>query len=205
MFDLEQSITNWREQMFAAGIEAAALEELESHLREEIEQAMRSGMGAQQAFELSVDLIGKAARINDEFKKIGMDARSPMRIVTLLMALCGTVKGGAMILPALGRWHVRGVLPLGPRLVGCALVVIAAGAAVCGIRTHRGTHGRKWISIFTVAAGCFYLVPLIQAFCIGKSDLAGWLFCIILAVVSVLFYGGCLYRLWSPGSPISGR
>jgi hypothetical protein len=38
MFDLEKSIPEWRQKMFAAGISAVALEELESHLREEIEQ-----------------------------------------------------------------------------------------------------------------------------------------------------------------------
>ena len=39
MFDLEQSITNWRKQMLAAGIKSPVpLEELEIHLREEIER-----------------------------------------------------------------------------------------------------------------------------------------------------------------------
>ena len=39
MFDLEKAIANWRKQMLAAGIKMPApLEELEIHLREEIEQ-----------------------------------------------------------------------------------------------------------------------------------------------------------------------
>ena len=39
MFDLEQSIADWRRQMLAAGIKTPVpLEELESHLREEIER-----------------------------------------------------------------------------------------------------------------------------------------------------------------------
>jgi hypothetical protein len=39
MFDLEQSIATWRRQMLDAGIKAPVpLEELESHLRDDIEQ-----------------------------------------------------------------------------------------------------------------------------------------------------------------------
>ena len=39
MFDLEQAIAEWRKQMLAAGIKAPVpLDELESHLREEVEE-----------------------------------------------------------------------------------------------------------------------------------------------------------------------
>ena len=45
MFDLEKAIADWRRQMLAAGIKTPVpLEELESHLREEIEQQMKSGL-----------------------------------------------------------------------------------------------------------------------------------------------------------------
>ena len=46
MPDLEKSIAEWRRQMLAAGIKTPVpLEELEIHLREEIEQQMKSGIG----------------------------------------------------------------------------------------------------------------------------------------------------------------
>jgi hypothetical protein len=48
------------------------------------------------------------------------------------------------------------------------------------------------ISIGAIAAGAFYIVPLIQAFFVQKADLAGWIFCAVLAVLSVSFYGTCL-------------
>ena len=42
MFNLEQSIADWRRQMLAAGIKMPVpLEELESHLREDIAQQMQ--------------------------------------------------------------------------------------------------------------------------------------------------------------------
>ena len=41
MFDLEQSIRNWRKQMLAAGIKSPVpLDELEIHLRDEIERRL---------------------------------------------------------------------------------------------------------------------------------------------------------------------
>ena len=61
MFDLEQSISDWRRQMLAAGIKTPVpLEELESHLREDIAQQMQSGLSAPQAFEIAANKVGHA-------------------------------------------------------------------------------------------------------------------------------------------------
>ena len=55
VFDLEQSIAAWRQQMLDAGIQTPVpLEELEIHLREDVEERMRSGVAGQQAFETTV-------------------------------------------------------------------------------------------------------------------------------------------------------
>src|SRR5271155_3701796 len=71
MFDLEKSIADWRKQMLAAGIKTPVpLEELEIHLREEIERQMNSGTNPQQAFENSVQQMGHADELKGEFKKI---------------------------------------------------------------------------------------------------------------------------------------
>jgi hypothetical protein len=71
MFNLEQSISGWRQQMLAAGIQSPApLEELEIHLHEEIERQIRSGMNDQRAFETAVRQIGQAEPLKAEFKKI---------------------------------------------------------------------------------------------------------------------------------------
>ena len=206
MFNLERSISEWRRQMIAAGIQTPApLEELESHLREEIERQLSLGVDEQKAFEISAARIGHAARIKNEFKKIGTTRKDMVRIIVMLMALFGTVLGGGMILPVLGQWRDRGVLHPGPLLAGSALAVFAACAVIYGVRTHHRTQGRKVISIFVFAAGSFYAVPLVQAFFIRKSDLPGWIFCAVLAAASILFYGGCLYRLWHPSTTSIGE
>ena len=70
MFDLEKSIADWRRQMLAAGIKTPVpLEELESHLREDIERQMKSGLSAQQAFEIAVKKIGQAPNSKENSKK----------------------------------------------------------------------------------------------------------------------------------------
>jgi hypothetical protein len=70
MFDLEQSIAKWRKHMLAAGIKTPApLEELEIHLREEIERQMQSGLNGQNAFEIASARIGQANSLKQEFQK----------------------------------------------------------------------------------------------------------------------------------------
>jgi hypothetical protein len=72
MFNLEQAISEWRRQMLAAGIRAPVpLDELEIHLREDVEQQMQSGINAQQAFEIAVAGIGQADALKTEFAKAG--------------------------------------------------------------------------------------------------------------------------------------
>jgi hypothetical protein len=70
MFDLDQAIAEWRGQMLAAGIKTPVpLEELESHLREDVEQQVRSGVDPEQAFEAATRQMGRASELKSEFKK----------------------------------------------------------------------------------------------------------------------------------------
>ena len=69
MFDLESSITRWRQQMLAAGITPATLDELECHLREESARQSDAGLDELAAFQVAVHKIGQPAPLNTEFKK----------------------------------------------------------------------------------------------------------------------------------------
>jgi hypothetical protein len=72
MFDLEQSIADWRRQMLAAGIKAPMpLEELDNHLREDVAERMRSGVTVQLAFETTVRQIGQGELLQPEFARAG--------------------------------------------------------------------------------------------------------------------------------------
>jgi hypothetical protein len=69
MFDLEQSIVEWRRQMRAAGIRSpVVLEELEEHLREEITRQIELGVQSQAAFSKAKEKIGGAESLRRQFK-----------------------------------------------------------------------------------------------------------------------------------------
>jgi hypothetical protein len=71
MFDLQKSINDWRLQMLAAGVKyPAPLDELELHLREEIERLTESGLDEPAAFTAAVKNLGPAQSLRDEFKKV---------------------------------------------------------------------------------------------------------------------------------------
>ena len=95
MFGLEQSIAEWRRQMQAAGIKMPVpLEELESHLREDITQQIRSGLSAQQAFEIAVQRIGQPGVLKSEFQKA--KALAIERIITIAVGTAALLEGLAV-------------------------------------------------------------------------------------------------------------
>jgi hypothetical protein len=90
MFDLETAISNWRKQMLASGIQTPVpLDELEAHLREEIERLTRANTTVPQAFETAVKKLGQTSELKREFKKIGDTLET--RLVKLMGAACVTV------------------------------------------------------------------------------------------------------------------
>lgn len=71
MFSLEYSIAEWRRQLTASGIASPeVLDELESHLRDDVEQQMRSGLTPQQAFDTAFERLGRREALKTEFKKV---------------------------------------------------------------------------------------------------------------------------------------
>ncbi len=91
MFNLEQSINGWRQQMLAAGINTPVpLEELEGHLREEVEQQVQAGLDVSQAFKIAAQRIGPARMLQKEFKKTGISMEM-QKIIKLAGAICVAV------------------------------------------------------------------------------------------------------------------
>ena len=70
--NLEEKISTWRAQTLAGGIKShVLLDELESHLRDEIEREMKLGLSLneQEAFNYAVQKIGQAGAIKTEFER----------------------------------------------------------------------------------------------------------------------------------------
>lgn len=70
MFDLEAAISEWRKEMLAAGMGWGTIEELESHLREQIVALVAAGRSEADAFAAAAQVLGSPAVLKAEFKKL---------------------------------------------------------------------------------------------------------------------------------------
>src|SRR4051812_24203195 len=71
MRDLDKKIAAWRTRMAAGGIKTpAVLDELESHLREDIQRQVGAGQNEERAFQAAAQRIGKSDLLKAEFAKI---------------------------------------------------------------------------------------------------------------------------------------
>jgi hypothetical protein len=72
MFNLETAIKHWRNQMVTAGLHSTpALDELESHLREDIDRQARAGITPENAFAAAAGRVGEPGALKAEFAKGG--------------------------------------------------------------------------------------------------------------------------------------
>lgn len=129
MFELDQALAEWRRQMIAAGVNSSTvLAELESHLRDETERQMRSGLDPRQAFAAAVHRIGEVGELTREFGKVraAIEARQ-RKFAGIIYAFILAIYCGAA---TYGLWHHE--LESWPRVLGFAAIVttvLVAGLA----------------------------------------------------------------------------
>ena len=158
MFNLDYAITEWRRQMSAGGIKTpSVLDELESHLREDVERQIRSGTDAEKAFASAVKKIGPASALKKEFRKnrsapaleklmlaiAVVVAAFGVFLTTATMILCyqtlaervtGFLALGFILLVIFGWSRVVPLLPVisnKRKRVAIGLVCMAAGWGIC--------------------------------------------------------------------------
>lgn len=213
MFNLDQKITEWRRRMAADGIRnPAVLDELESHLREDVEREMKSGSGDAKAFETAARRLGQSSLLKAEFAKINRFKWSrPAQIIGIaLCALAGIVV--SWVSPAF--LTIR-EMTLGQRLTGFAAVGVAVFAIMSWRFSYRylpvirhpwlrmavglacGLAGVVWLYAF---GGLLYYVIVPRAFNSGTSPQNAFpAFNIFLAFVWAIAFaavlGGLAYGL----------
>src|SRR5437870_3535728 len=85
MFDLESAIADWRRKMMAVGIKSGeALEELESHLRDDLQAQLEKGLPPKHAFALAVARLGPGGALREEYSKIASDKFSFLPRILLI-------------------------------------------------------------------------------------------------------------------------
>src|SRR3989440_4857910 len=83
MHNLEQLIAEWRKTMMTApNVGSETLDELENHLRENVDQLIRSGMTEAEAFQRAVTQLGGAPTIASEFQKLDQCTWLPVKVIT---------------------------------------------------------------------------------------------------------------------------
>ena len=75
MFDLESQIRKWRRHVQSVGaLGTQDVEELESHLRDSIDELAERGVSVEEAFIVSIRRMGDAEELNHEFTKISTES-----------------------------------------------------------------------------------------------------------------------------------
>ncbi len=139
MFNLEQAISNWRQQMLDAGVKTPVpLEELEGHLSEDIEQHVRAGLDARTAFQRAIERMGDAGALKAEFETVENHERKIMKRVLIIGGgIVGVLVGMALVMPAVAQYQQIGVMRNGEPwlfLVGSLITLAGCGAAWRGFR-----------------------------------------------------------------------
>lgn len=148
MFNLEKAITEWRRQMLAAGIKTPVpLDELESHLREEIEAQLKSGKVAPQAFEHAAWKIGQPHQVKSEFQKA-----NPLTLNRIMSIAVGipTVLVGLWVvrLTIVQGWDLEKMAGDEVRLMGLFVLtfLLATALFVLGlILVFHGGRNASWL------------------------------------------------------------
>ncbi len=187
MFDPEKAIAEWRQQMLAAGIKTPVpLNELESHLRDDMDEQVKSGLDKQQAFEEAVQRIGQAGALRNEFTKIDATADVLRRKTVWLLMGVGFV----------GCWLAFGQSPQLAFVYG----VVLAGLILAGFIDFKHFIIPDWISFSGVGLGllCSFLLPQLH----GQQSLAAG---ILRSLLGIGVGAGLLYVVLRAGKLAFGR
>lgn len=187
MFDLEKAIAEWRNRMLAAGIKTPVpLDELESHLRDGVEDQMKSGVSAQEAFEAAVLRIGEARLIKHEFTKV-----SDFRQVFRGKALGATVAAAFLIC-----WFGFGQSPV----VALVYSILIAGLMIAAFIDFKHFIIPDEITIGGIVVGffCSLLLPQLH----GQTPLVG---SVLQSLIGIGVGAGLVYLVLRGGKFAFGR
>jgi hypothetical protein len=187
MFELEQAISDWRRQMLAAGVKSPkVISELESHLREDIEQQMLVGLDAQQAFANAAVRLGHARVLKAEFVK---SKSAPKNLDRFRLAFCLLLVAAVLWLSGF-TFTMLGMSPgewvLASSAVASSLCVAAFWRhAVRFLPIIRNRRKRYAIEVVLLASGficsnlfCGFVLPYFERNLNGKILPPIWLWAI---------------------------
>jgi len=216
MFDIEKAIFEWRGEMAARGVNAPEiLDELESHLRDEIASRISSGSGEENAFHAAARNIGEAAALQAEFAKV---SQASPRSNTFLNRSC---RVAALFMLLINTWTLLEYeLSTPQRLFGTIAVTIICFYLAWlpqWLEAFRG-YRRSWlaspIKAATILVWLWPLVALLETQRILRLELgilpATLIWCVYAAVVMTAVAYGFIHgtkrdRGGNPPSPFQAQ
>jgi len=179
-FDLEAEIRKWRDHLRGTGsVGAADLEELETHLREAVDELSGCGLDGEEAFLISVRRLGNVTAVGDEFAKVTSENLWRQMVV-------------APLSPAARRLHARelGIVVILGLLAG----VLGRIPAMLGYGTVTGG------GLVYVKNLAFFALPGVIVYLSWKRSLP-WRF--ILPIAGILSISTILVNLYPSYDPNS--
>lgn len=199
MFDVEKAITEWRNQVRKVGVKSARiLDELETHLREDIDVQTREGSEPEQAFVRSIVRLGHADALQLEFKKTRALStalnKSRLAIALVLVAmivwLSGFTFGRAGF--SSGDWFVAS-----SAVISCLLVAGIWSRAARFLPVIQDKRKRYAIEIGIFASGfvasnlfCTFVLPYFERRLNGEILPAIWLWAVFPIAVFMALAAG---------------
>jgi hypothetical protein len=163
MFNLDHAIADWRRRALREGLAPDVIDELESHLRDEVARQMSDGADDETAFVQAVQLLGDTAQLKEEFanagepKVINPPQRSPRAKKFSFL--------GALAIVVINTWTL---VDFG--LSALETMIGAYAVAATGLFVACAPYLREWLSmpayartmqVMKVAANLAALAPII--------------------------------------------
>jgi hypothetical protein len=134
MRDLEKQIAEWRRKVAkTVGHRENVLDELEAHLREEIERSVSAGSAPEDAFQSASDKIGVPAAVGSEFQKLALGWRAqwmPVKLARIFVIFLALLLG-AYLIYNLGGARLLLASHVASVTLGFVLVFVIGALAMC--------------------------------------------------------------------------
>ena len=144
MFDLEQAIADWRREMRAAGLgNREQLDELESHLREDVDAQTNAVIAVREAFDAAVQRLGGATALETEFQAAEADLPMKNKSLEILIIVGALFIELGFILPAVARLRAHEPFDTSGAIAGLSGVALfAATLLYAGVVTVKRLKNR---------------------------------------------------------------
>ncbi len=156
MFDLEQAISEWRRRLGAGGLETPeVLNELESHLRDDVAAQVESGSDLSAAFAAAVQRLGEPGLLLAEFGKTRASALQRLEVLAFV--------GGGLLYVALAAFGLlRQDMGAAERVMGFAAlacaVVLSLGLRRAARRLRRSKKFRQSLAVAGGSLGAVWML-----------------------------------------------